>query len=882
MADGTTIVSGDSSVFNLADGATITGTSALPFASFTGGSVTSLAADFFFLGGGTSFTVPGQPTTVGSGVAPIMSLAGALLRFTDAQITVANDLIELLNGASLTSTTASPLVSILRGAVDIATAASTTTGRILFMSGTGPLGSSSMTLAGPFLSAVDTEIHVGNPLANVSLTFLLRDGARLTSTTPLPLLSFTDTLLDTSGNFFDIRAGAQMTLAGALLVAVGGSFDTTTAAFTGVCCIGFRIGSGVIINANNTVDPFIQLTNVVFNSGPDAHSGNHFILITDTGSTGDAPAPATVNLKAPLLRKTGGLITSAFNLVSISRSSLTNTTLEALIDIIGGEVRAGGFDTSAFASGVLQGNLFSVSASAGNSNGPASVNLQGPLFHAMGATATATGDAFGVFNGASLISATASALIDVAGSILVGGADAPPGVPLIRSLVSIGGRGGPGGAVPASLTLTGAGGLLSAIDSDLRASAHIINVFDGGILSSATADALATLVRTVIHARAFFQMSGVSVATVAGPVLRAIDSTLILSEGLVAVPANGTLTTVFTDFLYPLVALDFSEAGHASTGSNAIFAQGVATGTFVDPDFGPIPNLGTDRPLRHEGGGAMLDVTAARTDLTPNSFDVEVTGNVVRVDTALMEATAPFITMVRSAMKSSSDAVNIFQKARVEAGADVLRLDRSRLDVVSGNLVNVGGGSLLRANNLLSVANGSRVNVLNGTLLTLTGNSFANVAGCLVCFIGSNNVVSVTNNIARTGFLFGDLRFPIAGRGRCRSAPGHRPRPCFRVSARAATSSTCRERGAAQRDGREHLEAAVRRKRLTLGLRRREHVGGARRRGAREAPVQRRVAGLGAVREPDQRAGNVVRVAEGRGELRGHVDDHAAADPARA
>jgi hypothetical protein len=386
-----------------------------------------------------------------------------------------------------------------------------------------------------------------------------------------------------------------------------------------------------------------------------------------------------------------------------------------------------------------------------------------------------------------------------AGALQITGAaiEVPSGdiLTLDRQLLSITDRVVSAGSllsVPGSLTSTTTGVLLFVDPSVVSTSGFLLSVagvlslkggfFEdvlgtfnvGGNLLGVTGDltttastALLKLDRTsVTSATDLIRVSGGGTLDLAGPLLDAKNATfalggrLVVAEGHEAIVRRASNPPPANTFF---VALDFSLGGHLTAGTtqpNAIVARGFATHNYVDPDFGSIV-LGTDEPIVHQGGKPMLDVTAARTDLTAPSFDVDVTGSAVFVDTALLDASAPLIGLTGAAMRTSGDVINIFQRARVEREVgSLIHLDRSRLDVVNGNLVGVSGGSLLRTANLLTMANGSRVNILNGALLSVLGNSYASIAGCLVCFTGANNVLTITNSMPATGTLFG---FPIAG-----------------------------------------------------------------------------------------------------------------------
>ena len=183
-------------------------------------------------------------------------------------------------------------------------------------------------------------------------------------------------------------------------------------------------------------------------------------------------------------------------------------------------------------------------------------------------------------------------------------------------------------------------------------------------------------------------------------------------------------------------------------------------------------DVGIERPLIRSFSGPLVSIDGSPNDLTSTgdaNVDIQGNGsdkggNVIRVDTALLEATAPLLSMTRTNMTTSSHVVNLFQKARVEAGSstELVRMDRSRLDVLNGHLVHVAGGSLLRATTALTVIGGSTVNISSGALVNVTGNSFAQFTGALISFGAGTNVVNVTNLFTpNPTLLFGVV--PVSG-----------------------------------------------------------------------------------------------------------------------
>jgi hypothetical protein len=120
----------------------------------------------------------------------------------------------------------------------------------------------------------------------------------------------------------------------------------------------------------------------------------------------------------------------------------------------------------------------------------------------------------------------------------------------------------------------------------------------------------------------------------------------------------------------------------------------------------------------------------------------------MRVDSALLAATAPLLALRDSALVASDSAVQLTFRANVTSLGPLFTLDRSSLVVDSGALVNVTGGSRLAVQgDLVRLANGSMLVLRNGPLVQVTGNSVFTVSGALVAFSGTGNVLSVANNL---------------------------------------------------------------------------------------------------------------------------------------
>ncbi len=219
-------------------------------------------------------------------------------------------------------------------------------------------------------------------------------------------------------------------------------------------------------------------------------------------------------------------------------------------------------------------------------------------------------------------------------------------------------------------------------------------------------------------------------ATLGGPLLHATDSNLIVPWSLLAVMQGGVLTTSSTD---PLARFD--GGAHTFGGGGVPMFDLYGTSTATDPETGL--TLGTHRPLQH--GGSFLEASNATINAT----------QVVRVDSALLEASAPLLALKNGTrLTTSADTVQLSYQAKVTSLGSVMKLDRSTLTVAGGAALSLAGGSVLRVTgDLFSLTNGSSLNLLSGPLVSLSGGSLLNVTGALIGFGGTGgNLVSVTNN----------------------------------------------------------------------------------------------------------------------------------------
>ena len=689
---GATFVTTDSNTFNIADGATLVSSTTSPFASFSGGSATS-AFSFFGLDSNTSF---GTPLTVGSGVAPNVSIAGTLVEGTNATFATSNGSFLFLDaGSSLTQSGSAPLLRLTAAAPN-GTVVNTSTNLVSLF--TAPeLASPSLLLGGPLLSTVNTSISNGDPTSNTHPTLFIGDSSIVVSTSPEPFLSFDASSVNSSSNVVHVGRSKMaadpttLALSGPLFAATNGSsFNTTSLGFAGgaACCNGFSVTQGAQI-ISTTMAPPIQLIDSSFNVGPDSQSGGNFFGITDGVGAGGLVAPSRVTLSGPWLNATDSSVSALFNLLSVTRGELSTFSSAPLIHLSGATLSLGGVDP--FGNVQRSGRLLSLVSSATpgtvGSPGVLSLNGAGPLLVANDSSLSLTSDLVGIFNGGTLTSSAGVPLVQLSGGLLetqsAGGFNG--------YVLTIGSTGGPTGTEFATALLGGA--LLRTTGGALNLSGGILNVFNGGQVTTNGSTNPFAFVDGGVH-------------TIAGN------------------PSNAAAFSVFS-------------------------LSGRSTASAFDAESGL--SLGTDRPIQ---GPAQLDGT--RPVLTPllETAGATITGQrALWMDNALLEATAPLLNLTPKGATQSVLTTNGFQalelccQARVTAlGSSVIRLDNSVLNVNGGSLLHISGGKLTAGGDLVTLLNGSTLNIASGALIFLNS-GFAQINGGLINFGGTGgNTANITNN----------------------------------------------------------------------------------------------------------------------------------------
>jgi hypothetical protein len=236
-----------------------------------------------------------------------------------------------------------------------------------------------------------------------------------------------------------------------------------------------------------------------------------------------------------------------------------------------------------------------------------------------------------------------------------------------------------------------------------------------------------------------------SSASLSGPLLKAERSDLTVPFSLLGLLDGGTLTSTSSD---PLVWLNEGNYSLSTEKGTALF-DFWGTKTAVDPDTGV--EVGTGKTVQH--GGPLLEASGGATVSTQK---------VLKLDRALLEATAPIISLIggtnsQTSLTTEQSTIDLI-KSKVISTGPVIALDKGLINVTNGALINLTHGSNMKVTgDLLSLINGSKINVVNGPLISVAGSgSQLSASGALVNFGGTGgNKIIVNNSITPTATLSG-------------------------------------------------------------------------------------------------------------------------------
>jgi hypothetical protein len=233
--------------------------------------------------------------------------------------------------------------------------------------------------------------------------------------------------------------------------------------------------------------------------------------------------------------------------------------------------------------------------------------------------------------------------------------------------------------------------------------------------------------------------------SLSGPLLRAQNAKVTAPFNLLGMHNGSRLVSTSND---PLVWLQGGDYSLSTRTGNSIFRLW-GTESAVDSETGV--EVGTTQSVTHSG--VLLQASDGAT------IDTE---KVLKLDTALLEATAPIISLLgtpdkQTGLTTQQSTIDLV-KAKVTSNGPVVAMDKSFINVTNGALINLTHGSNMKVTgDLISMYSGSKINVVNGPLISVAGaGSLLDVSGALVNFGGTGgNKIIVNNSIAPTATLSG-------------------------------------------------------------------------------------------------------------------------------
>jgi hypothetical protein len=456
VSSGTVYNAMDTNAFNIADGAVINSTSTQPFASMSGGS-TTVGGNVVGLAAETSFTTPGQPTTVGSGVPPTMNLTGPLLSATGTAISSPFNLLSILRGG-MASGTADPLIQLsgltagLGGVNPVGGAP--TFGRVFVLQASGTTGAVdspaflSLTGVGPLLLATDSNISTSSDVIGIF------NGGTFTSATTAPLIQLNGGTVATQitggfGGYFLLTSGAggptgvgfaSAQLGGALLDTTGalnlsgglvGVFTSGQVTSTGFTDPFALLNGGTHVIAGNPA-PGVAMFSLSGRSTTVAFDAESQLLLgTDRPIQGALQLDGTRPMLTPLLETAGATVTGE----KVFR--MDNALLEATAPLL--NLRANGATQSVLTTTgtnavdlSFQARVASLGSSLIRLDNSVLNVMNGSLVNVNASKLTVGGDLVSLLNGATLSLANGP-LLTVSGSGFVN---------ITGALIGFGGTGG--------------------------------------------------------------------------------------------------------------------------------------------------------------------------------------------------------------------------------------------------------------------------------------------------------------------------------------------------------------------------------------------------------------------------------------------------------
>ena len=638
--------------------------------------------------------------------------------------------------------------------------------------------------------------------------FAVSGGAMVTSNTTLPFLEFDPTTVNTGGALVRVTdSGSSLTLSGPLIAATDTTFNIDYGAlrvYNGGSVTGN--GTGALIQLNGTTPgastvntvfsfahvadtgskltlagPFLNATNTTFNLGPNATSADTQTLllfeegaaikstsaspfVSLTGSTvahsstffnlrrsPDNIAPAaSMELAGPLLLANNSSFTTTRSFAQVvEKATLTGIGTTPLIQTSNSTFNIG---DPAINVGSL--NFFRVDNSFGQSaQGPATVNLAGPLASDSGSQFNILDSFFAVFGGSTLTSTSPNPLIQLSGSTVTTGSNP---ISLSSSTDQIAGT-----------TLTLGGSLLSATNGTTfnPSSPAVTNSFmfvgDSSILNGppkpAVGDAPALLNFTTSNVcptpcasptpfsstRRSLSTANPTQVNLGGALLSAAGSNFNNST-FISVQESAQFTGLGTG---ALVQTHTSPSTITTTG-NFMIVNDLSTGT--TPGIAGPANVNL-------AGGILSDTSGSTFDI--GSRFMNVTGG----STVQSSTSDPFIQFSGSTLSTVSDFARVTGAGSTVTLAGLLLSDTGSTFTIGSRFVNVTSDSTVTSsstdpfmqfnNSTASVAVGlanvdtSTLNIGGSLVTTSTGSDLASTAnGAFIRF--NNSTVTAGRDLA--------------------------------------------------------------------------------------------------------------------------------------
>jgi YVTN family beta-propeller protein len=758
---------------------------------FSGGTVTGTGTAPFIQvdGTGTSLTIGSLVDLQQTGTT--LSLAGPLLSLTNGSI-VETDGLQALTGATITGTGSDAFIQVDGAGTALFVS------RLVYLQDSGTM----LSLAGSLISVTGGFLHLGEPLLTLTSGTptatlggdILNIGANGTVQGPPqfngPLIDVASGSLNVTGSLVNLAdATSVLNLTGPILKQTGGTVTTGTGlvlasgASLTPTDLGPAIGTvpvgtspvGVAVSPNgatayvtnqnsNTVSVINTATNTVsatvtVGSGPEgvavspngatayvANKDSNTVSVIDTTiNTVSATVPVGSSPRGVAVSPNG---TTAYvtNLSSNTVSVIDTTTNTVSATVTVGsqplEVAVSPDGTRAYvANSHISSNTISVIDTATNTVSTVTVGSRpfGVAVSPNGARAYVTNF------GDSTVSVIDTATNTVTATVPVGTSPAKVAI-------------SPDGT-RAYVTNDG-DNTVSVINTVTNTVSATVAVGTTPVGVAVSPDGATTYVTNLNSSTVSVLIGG------AAPLFQVAGGTLTTTGNLVSIPATATLTLehsllhILNGGIVIANADAVNVAGTLDTGGAPILdlrGRGSATASETI-DFPPSGagledvtlTLGTDRPLR--GPGTCPTLCPLANSIISADGATITTNQAVRLDTALLEATAPLINMINaSTMTSNSDLINLANQAKLIGtvpGDALIKLDNSILNV-TGSLFNVAGGSYLNVTgSLFSLNNTSTLTITNGALVALSGGSVFTLTGSFGSFGTGTNAISLPTSLS--------------------------------------------------------------------------------------------------------------------------------------